>query len=56
LRLRLSKDEASLVTITCDVKSAYMQLFRRVFDRVAIQSITEVEAILGEEMKHGNST
>lgn len=53
---RLPADEAGLVTIVCDIRSGYMQLWRSVFERRAPLSLPVVEAQLGTELKQGNST
>ena len=45
-----------LVTITCDVKSSYMQFFRSVFERRAPEAMPAVEAALGAKITQGNST
>jgi hypothetical protein len=52
----LHSDGVALVTITCDVKSSYMQLFRSVFERRAPRAIPAVEAALGAKINHGKST
>ena len=47
----------ALVTITCDVKSSYMQFFRFPSSSGALpEAIREVEAALGAKITHGNST
>jgi hypothetical protein len=54
---RLAGDDAGLVSITCDTKTrAYMQFWRSVFERRAPHSISAVQAVLGTELKQGNST
>jgi hypothetical protein len=54
---RLAGDDAGLVSISCDVKTrAYMQFWRSVFERRAPYSIPAVQAVLGTELKQGNST
>jgi hypothetical protein len=53
---RLASDNVGLVTIYNDIKSAYLQFWRGVFERRAPQSIPAVETALGAELKHGNST
>ena len=53
---RLASDDAGLVSISSDAKSAYMQFWRSVFERRASHSIAAVEATLGAELKQGNST
>jgi hypothetical protein len=53
---RLAAGNSGLVSIICDAKSAYMQFWRTVFERRAPGAIPAVEAILGTELKHGNST
>jgi hypothetical protein len=53
---RLASDNAGLVTIYSDIKSAYLQFWRGVFERRAPHSIPPVEAALGAELKQGNST
>ena len=54
---RLAADDAGLVSITCDAKTrAYMQFWRSVFERRAPHSIPAVQAVLGTELKQGNST
>lgn len=53
---RLASENAGLVTIYNDAKSAYLQFWRGVFERRAPQSIPAVEAALGSELKQGNST
>ena len=56
LRPRVVGDRAGLVSIACDVRSAYVQFWRSVFERCAPQSTALVEAELGAELKQGNST
>jgi|ERR1039457_298388 hypothetical protein len=56
LRPHVAGDGAGLVSISCDVRSAYLQFWRSVFDRCAPQSTALVEAELGAELKQGNST
>ena len=56
LKPLLHSGGVALVTITCDVKSSYMQFFRSVFERRAPEAIREVEAALGTKITHGNST
>jgi hypothetical protein len=56
LRPRVAGDVAGLVSIACDVRSAYVQFWRSVFERCAPQSAALVEAELGAELKQGNST
>jgi hypothetical protein len=53
---RLASDNAGLVSIYSDVKSAYLQFWRGVFERRAPRSIPPVEEALGTELKQGNST
>ena len=53
---RLASDNAGLVTVYNDIKSAYMQFWRGVFERRAPHSIPAVEATIGAELKQGNST
>ena len=53
---RLASDNAGLVTIYNDKKSAYMQFWRGVFERRAPLSIPVVEATAGTELKQGNWT
>lgn len=53
---RLASDNAGLVTIYSDIKSAYMQFWRGVFERRAPHSIPAVEAAIGAELRQGNST
>lgn len=53
---RLAADNSGLVSIVCDAKSVYMQFWRTVFERRAPDAIAAVEAILGTELKQGNST
>lgn len=53
---RLAADNAGLVSIAIDVRSAYMQFWRSVFDRRAPQSIAAVQAALGAELRQGNAT
>jgi hypothetical protein len=53
---RLASDNAGLVTIYSDAKSAYLQFWRGVFERRAPQSIPAVQAALGAELKQGNTT
>jgi hypothetical protein len=53
---RLASDDAGLVSIALDLRSAYMQFWRSVFERRAPQSIRAVEAALGTKLKQGNST
>ena len=49
-------DDAGLVSIVSGKGSAYMTFFRSVFERRAPKSISAVEAVLGTELKQGNST
>ena len=56
LKPLLHSGGVALVTITCDVKSSYMQFFRSVFERRAPEAIPAVEAALGTKITHGNST
>src|SRR4029453_13280764 len=51
--LRLS-DGRGLVTIYKDTRSAYLQLFRSVFERRAPRSLAAVEAAIGEPLRQGN--
>jgi hypothetical protein len=53
LLLRLS-DGRGLVTIYKDTRSAYLQLFRSVFERRAPRSLAAVEAAIGEPLRQGN--
>jgi hypothetical protein len=54
---RLAGDDAGLVSISCDTETrAYMQFWRSVFERRAPHSISAVQAVLGTELKQGNST
>jgi hypothetical protein len=53
---RLASDNAGLVTVYSDIKSAYMQFWRGVFERRAPHSISAIEATIGAELKQGNST
>lgn len=53
---RLASDGAGLVTIYNDLKSAYVQFWRGVFERRAPLSIPAVEAAAGIELKRGNWT
>jgi hypothetical protein len=53
---RLPSDNAGLVSIYSDVKSAYLQFWRGVFERRAPRSIPAVEEALGAELRQGNST
>lgn len=53
---RLASDNAGLVTIYNDMKSAYVQFWRGVFERRAPLSIPAVEAAAGTELKQGNWT
>jgi hypothetical protein len=53
---RLASDNAGLVTIYNDMKSAYVQFWRGVFERCAPLSIRAVEAAAGTELKQGNWT
>lgn len=53
---RLASDNAGLVTVYSDIKSAYMQFWRGAFERRAPRSIPAVESAIGAELKHGNST
>lgn len=48
---RLTSEDAGLVTIYNDVKSAYLQFWRGVFERRAPRSIPAVEAALGAKLK-----
>lgn len=56
LKPLLHSGGVALVTITCDVKSSYMQFFRSVFGRRAPEAIPAVEAALGTKITQGNST
>jgi hypothetical protein len=56
LKPLLHSGGVALVTITCDVKSSYMQFFRSVFERRAPEAIPAVEAALATKITHGNST
>src|SRR5262249_14931256 len=53
---RLAADNAGLVTVYSDIKSAYMQFWRGVFERRAPRSIPVIEALIGAELRQGNST
>lgn len=53
---RLASDNAGLVTICSDIRSAYLQFWRGVFERRAPQSIPAVEAAAATELRQGNST
>jgi len=53
---RLAGDDAGLVSIATDTRSAYLQFWRSVFERRAPQSIAEVESLLGSELRQGNAT
>lgn len=53
---RLAADDAGLVSIASDTRSAYMQFWRSVFDRRAPQSIPSVQDALGAELRQGNAT
>jgi hypothetical protein len=53
---RLASDNAGLVTVYSDIKSAYLQFWRGVFERRAPQSIPAVETAVGIELRQGNST
>ena len=53
---RLAGDNAGLVTICNDIKSAYMQFWRGVFEPRAPDSIAAVEAAIGAELRQGNAT
>jgi hypothetical protein len=53
---RLAADNAGLVSIAIDNRTAYMQFWRSVFERRAPQSIAAVQATLGTELRQGNST
>jgi hypothetical protein len=53
---RLAADDAGLVTIASDTRSAYMQFWRSVFERRAPQSIASVQAELGADLRQGNAT
>jgi hypothetical protein len=53
---RLATDDAGLVSIASDTRSAYMQFWRSVFERRAPQSIASVQAALGAELRQGNAT
>jgi hypothetical protein len=53
---RLAADDAGLVSLASDTRSAYMQFWRSVFERRAPQSIASVEAALGAKLRQGNST
>lgn len=52
---RLPIDDAGLVSIALDLRSAYMQFWRSVFERRAPNSVAAVEAALGAKLKQGNS-
>ena len=56
LKPLLHSGGVALVTISCDVKSSYMQFFRSVFERRSPEAIPAVEAALGTKITHGNST
>lgn len=56
LKPLLHSGGVALATITCDVKSSYMQFFRSVFERRAPEAIPAVEAALGTKITQGNST
>lgn len=53
---RLASDNAGLVTVYSDIKSAYLQFWRGVFERRAPHSIPAVEAAARTELRQGNST
>jgi hypothetical protein len=53
---RLAVDDAGLVSIASDNRSAYMQFWRSVFERRAPQSIAPVQAACGAELRQGNAT
>jgi hypothetical protein len=53
---RLAADNAGLVSIAIDNRTSYMQFWRSVFERRAPQSIAAVQAVLGAELRQGNST
>ncbi len=53
---RLASENVGLVTIYSDIKSAYLQFWRGVFERRAPSSISAVEAALGAELRQGNCT
>lgn len=53
---RLASDNAGLVTVYSDIKSAYLQFWRGVFERRAPHSIPAVEAGAKTELSQGNST
>jgi hypothetical protein len=53
---RLPADNAGLVSIASDIRSAYMQFWRSVFERRAPDSIAGVEAALGAGIRQGNAT
>jgi len=53
---RLAADNAGLVSIAIDNRTAYMQFWRSVFERRAPQSIAAVQAALGAELRQGNAT
>ena len=56
LKPLLHSGGVALVTITCDLRSSYMQFFRSVFERRAPEAIPAVEAALGAKISQGNST
>ena len=56
LKPLLHSGGVALVTITCDVKSSYMQFFRSVFERRAPEAMPAVEVALGAKITQGNST
>jgi hypothetical protein len=53
---RLVPDNAGLVTIWNDAGSAYLQLWRTVFERRAPSTLDSVEAELGRPVGQGNTT
>ena len=55
LLLRLSGG-AGLVTIYKDTRSAYLQLFRSVFERRAPRSMAAVEAAIGEPLRQAQQS
>ena len=53
---RLRADNAGLVTIGKDDHGASLWFFRSVFERRAPSSIAHLEAVLGDEIRQGNTT
>ena len=55
LRPHVAGDKAGLVSIACDIRDAYVQFWRSVFERCAPDSIRPVEAELRANLRQGTS-